>query len=458
MDHHVSYILNDDSLFYLTGLKAIQNEKNPGILKCVQIKFNGKDKLIYLTENYQNLRDKLPKISEELFLKYAKKFVSIIKALQEESFLKWNHLDVAKESVFVNPMTNDIYLICLPVTDSAIEKTHSDVNQWMKKVLFDWMLFAFSIPEERREFYLQQLSEEGTQVEVIISNYYNKPIQAEKTDEYQKAVKMRLYNQANALELTEDISEAEDYHKKAMKRAETKEEKQDELFSLGTFYYRNELMLKAEKIAKQAMDQHPEEYFGYQLMFFIGMKKKKFTEVETLLRNINEKFAHVPAFQMNRLAYYDMRGQYTKELELIEEDTVLREVIPEIALQQKTNLLMKRKQYSVAEDAMRELFTQTGDLGAAFSLLLLEMSSKNYIKASEIADYIMESEIYSQGLLYYMTRFVRTIILYMLNKEEDIEEIRLFIREEIQECKEWFEEKGFDVTSVQKVIHKMEEK
>lgn len=105
-----------------------------------------------------------------------------------------------------------------------------------------------------------------------------------------------------------------------------------------------------------------------------------------------------------------------------------------------------------------ELFTQTGDLGAAFSLLLLEMSSKNYIKASEIADYIMESEIYSQGLLYYMTRFVRTIILYMLNKEEDIEEIRLFIREEIQECKEWFEEKGFDVTSVQKVIHKMEEK
>ena len=46
----------------------------------------------------------------------------------------------------------------------------------------------------------------------------------------------------------------------------------------------------------------------------------------------------------------------------------------------------------------------------------------------------------------------------MLNKEEDIEEIRLFIREEIQECKEWFEEKGFDVTSVQKVIHKMEEK
>ena len=79
------------------------------------------------------------------------------------------------------------------------------------------------------------------------------------------------HNLANALELTEDISEAEDYHKKAMKRAETKEEKKDALFSLGTFYYRNELMLKAEKIAKQAMDQHPEEYFGYQLMFFIGM-------------------------------------------------------------------------------------------------------------------------------------------------------------------------------------------
>lgn len=207
---HVSYILNDNSLFFPTGLKAIQNEKNQGILKCIQIKFNGKDKLIYLTEGYQKLDEKLPTMTEENFVKIAKNFIAIIRDLQEDSFLKCSHIDFETDRIFVDSSTGAVYLVYLPVVDNRVEKIKFDFNREIKRILFNWMFNAFSISEVNKERYLEKLSDEKMPAEAVFQGYYKqKEVEKDKSSSMTKEeeIKLRLYNPENTMNFIIDKEE-----------------------------------------------------------------------------------------------------------------------------------------------------------------------------------------------------------------------------------------------------------
>lgn len=279
--------------------------------------------------------------------------------------------------------------------------------------------------------------------------YYKQSLQ-------KKFQKFEVYeNLAHAYELCSELSEAEDYYRMAMKKASTLEMRWSALTNLGNFYYRNGLMLKAEKAAKQAIDQFSNEYYGHHLLFLIWMKKQRFEEIEKHFAIIGTKFEKNPLYQIDRLAYYDERGKYSAELKLIEEDPVVMEVIPDIALRQKVNILLKRKTYSQTEESIKILFEKYGDLGSGFSVMLILMLEGQYIKAAEIAEYIMEREIMSQGILYQLTRYVKMIILYLLNQETQNEEISEFIKEEARECLEWFTDKEVASESMKKAVEQI---
>ena len=65
---NIAFILEDNSLFSLTGYKVLKSQGKNGLLDCTKVKYNGKIKLIYFTSQYKSLKNMIPVLSVKTFL------------------------------------------------------------------------------------------------------------------------------------------------------------------------------------------------------------------------------------------------------------------------------------------------------------------------------------------------------------------------------------------------------
>lgn len=61
----VSYSLKYNDDFYDIGYKVMQNQEESCLLPCYRLKYNGKIKLVYFTDNYSRLSEKLNDLDED---------------------------------------------------------------------------------------------------------------------------------------------------------------------------------------------------------------------------------------------------------------------------------------------------------------------------------------------------------------------------------------------------------
>ena len=64
----ISYILEDNSLFFQTGYKVLQNQENNGFIKAVKVIHNGKVRLLYDISKYKSLLSIISMINGQEFL------------------------------------------------------------------------------------------------------------------------------------------------------------------------------------------------------------------------------------------------------------------------------------------------------------------------------------------------------------------------------------------------------
>ena len=53
--NNISYLLNDNKYFSVTGYKVMQNQGSSGLLRCAKIMYNGKIKLVYIIDGNKPL-------------------------------------------------------------------------------------------------------------------------------------------------------------------------------------------------------------------------------------------------------------------------------------------------------------------------------------------------------------------------------------------------------------------
>ena len=53
---NISYMLEQEDLFYETGYKVLQNQEKNGFIKCVKVSHNGKIKLVYDISKYKSFQ------------------------------------------------------------------------------------------------------------------------------------------------------------------------------------------------------------------------------------------------------------------------------------------------------------------------------------------------------------------------------------------------------------------
>ncbi len=119
----VSYSLKYNDDFYDIGYKVMQNQEESCLLPCCRLKYNGKIKLVYFTDNYCRLSEKLNDLDEgktgELL---ANVFEAIIQ-IEGIGFLDMGCIDGRLDHIYVDNNTNTIKMIYLPINLSSGTKS-----------------------------------------------------------------------------------------------------------------------------------------------------------------------------------------------------------------------------------------------------------------------------------------------------------------------------------------------
>ena len=107
------YILNGTGRFYDTEHKVMKGL--PELLHCYKGILNNKTELVYITNNLVSLSVYLSQVNDKLFFEITNKLYAAIKNINSNAFLNWQHIDLSPERIFIQPETNSVYLIYLPI-------------------------------------------------------------------------------------------------------------------------------------------------------------------------------------------------------------------------------------------------------------------------------------------------------------------------------------------------------
>ncbi|PKM65401.1 MAG: hypothetical protein CVU95_15845 [Firmicutes bacterium HGW-Firmicutes-2] len=114
----LSYVLEDDQLFYEVGYKVLHGQENEALVKCFKVTHNGKIKLIYNISNYQTLQSVMTKITAEDFLATLQKLLAVIIDVKNNGFLTCENIDMSLENIFLEKNNFDPCFIYLPINGS----------------------------------------------------------------------------------------------------------------------------------------------------------------------------------------------------------------------------------------------------------------------------------------------------------------------------------------------------
>jgi hypothetical protein len=112
---NISYILEQDYLFFETGYKVLQNQENNGFIKCVKVSHNGKIKLVYDISKYKSLQSLVHQLTPENFLSIISRVLYIVSEVKHNGFMQCENIDVDLDKIFIDSNNLNVFLIYLPV-------------------------------------------------------------------------------------------------------------------------------------------------------------------------------------------------------------------------------------------------------------------------------------------------------------------------------------------------------
>ena len=130
-----AYVLNDNSIFFATEYKMLQSQTDGCFVKCMKMMYNGKIQLYYLTDRLKPILNILPSLDSESFLDIMLNLISNVINVKQNGFLSCQNIDISFEHIYVDPDTNKVYLVYLPLSKKIFEDTSCFENEFRKKLV-----------------------------------------------------------------------------------------------------------------------------------------------------------------------------------------------------------------------------------------------------------------------------------------------------------------------------------
>lgn len=111
---YTSYVLEEQSQFYMTGYRILKKQVQTGWIPCSKILYNGKIQLLYKTENYRSVAESAAGWDAGQTADYAARVLRAVYQVKEHGFLPVEGVDTDLSRIFVDG-GGEIALIILPV-------------------------------------------------------------------------------------------------------------------------------------------------------------------------------------------------------------------------------------------------------------------------------------------------------------------------------------------------------
>lgn len=112
---NASFILKNTDMFYDIGFRVMKNQKNGSILDCHQLKYNGKLKFVFFTDELTRLSDLLLRADSDHVMNLVSNLIRAIEEIQANGFLNVACVDSRLDHIFVDNRTLAVKLIYLPI-------------------------------------------------------------------------------------------------------------------------------------------------------------------------------------------------------------------------------------------------------------------------------------------------------------------------------------------------------
>lgn len=149
--NNISYILNENRDFSVTGYKVMQNQGSAGLLKCAKIMYNGKIKLVYIVEGYKPLSYVATRLGVTELNAVIFNLIQRAIDIKSNGFFRAENIELDFNKIFVDTSDYSVHLIYFPVSDGVTGKISSFESEFRIALINLFNSFpAFSAPHFQR--------------------------------------------------------------------------------------------------------------------------------------------------------------------------------------------------------------------------------------------------------------------------------------------------------------------
>lgn len=112
---NTAFILKNTDMFYDIGFRVMKNQKNGSILDCHHLKYNGKIKFVFFTDELTRLSDLLLRADADHVMNLVSNLIRAIEEIQSNGFLNVACVDSRLDHIFVDNRTLAVKMIYLPI-------------------------------------------------------------------------------------------------------------------------------------------------------------------------------------------------------------------------------------------------------------------------------------------------------------------------------------------------------
>ncbi|WP_428909708.1 FHA domain-containing protein [Niallia sp. Krafla_26] len=112
---NIAYVLNNNHDFSLTEYKVLLSQNHTGFIKCMQMLYNGKIELYYLTSEHRTFTSMLPELDGNGFMTVVANLLNAIIEVKNNGFLSYQKIDISLDKIFIHPSNLSVGLIYVPI-------------------------------------------------------------------------------------------------------------------------------------------------------------------------------------------------------------------------------------------------------------------------------------------------------------------------------------------------------
>lgn len=128
--NNVSYIMNDNNDFSVTGYKVMKNKNNSGLLRCAKILYNGKIKLVYIVDGSKPLSYVATRLGVNELNAVVFNLIQRAMDIKANGFFRAENLELDFNKIFVDTSDFSVRLIYFPISGGPTGKVSSFDNEF----------------------------------------------------------------------------------------------------------------------------------------------------------------------------------------------------------------------------------------------------------------------------------------------------------------------------------------